>query len=213
MTATSARIRTYVVGLTGGIGSGKTTVSDLFAARYKVPVVDADIVSREVVAPGEPALAELVQQFGADITGADGQLDRAALKRIVFADADKRKTLEAILHPAIRTRMAAQLAAVDAPYALMSIPLLAEGGRRDLINRVLVVDCPEALQLERVRRRDNLTEQEVMAIMQTQASRQQRLAIADDVIVNDGDAAALALRVAELHETYLGLAALAAGRT
>ncbi|MGR8921381.1 MAG: dephospho-CoA kinase [Gammaproteobacteria bacterium] len=203
-------ISTYVVGVTGGIGSGKTTVCDLFTARHAVPVVDADVVAREVVEPGTAGLAEIVRHFGHEVLDDDGRLDRRRLKRIVFADGAQREQLEAILHPRIRDRMTALLAAVTTPYGLLCVPLLAEGGRRELMRRVLVVDCPEAVQIARVRARDDLTADEVAAIMRTQASREQRLAIADDVIVNDGDTAALELEVDTLHERYLALAREAA---
>lgn len=196
-------IKSYVIGVTGGIGSGKTTVCDLFTARHDVPVVDADIVAREVVAPGEPGLAELVEAFGADILTGDGELDRRKLKGIVFDDPDKRKRLEAILHPRIRRRMREQLERIEAPYCLLCIPLLAEGGRNELIERVLVVDCEPATQIARVRARDDLTDAQVMAIMRSQATREQRLRIADDVILNDGDRDTLIDRVDALHRTYL----------
>lgn len=198
-----AVITTRVIGVTGGIGSGKTTVCDLFATRHDVPVVDADIVAREVVAPGEPALAELVEAFGADILTSVGELDRRKLKGIVFDDARKRKRLEAILHPRIRQRMREQLERIDTPYCLLCIPLLAEGGRNELIERVLVVDCDEDTQIARVRARDDLTDAQVMAIMRSQATREERLRIADDVILNDGDRDALIERVDALHRIYL----------
>lgn len=197
----------YVVGVTGGIGSGKSTVCRVFTDRHGVVVIDADQVAREVVEPGTPALAAIVTSFGADVVGVDGRLDRAKLRGIVFADPARRSELEAITHPAIRAGMRAHVAAVTGPYCMLGIPLLAEGGRNDLIDRVLVVDCPEALQIERVRARDHLTEAEVAAIMRTQASREARLRIADDVVMNDGDTSSLAGRVDELHEMYLQLAA------
>jgi len=199
--------RAYVVGVTGGIGSGKSTVCRVFTERHGIAVIDADQVAREVVEPGRPALAAIVSSFGAEVLGSDGRLDRARLRGIVFADPARRTELEAITHPAIRHGMRAHVAAVDGAYCLLGIPLLAEGGRNDLIDRVLVVDCPEAVQIERVRARDHLTEAEVAAIMRTQASRETRLRIADDVVVNDGDTASLASRVDELHNMYLQLAA------
>lgn len=198
--------RAFVVGVTGGIGSGKSTVCNVFTARHGIPVIDADQVAREVVEPGTPGLAAIVAAFGAEVLGADGRLDRARLRAIVFADPARRTALEAITHPAIRQRMREQVAAVTTPYCLLGIPLLAEGGRHDLVDRVLVVDCPEALQVARVQARDNLTEAEVAAIMRTQATREARLRIADDVVLNDGDTAALAGRVDELHAMYLSLA-------
>jgi len=199
--------RAYVVGVTGGIGSGKSTVCRVFTERHGIVVIDADQVAREVVEPGTPALAAIVAAFGQEVLGSDGRLDRARLRSIVFADPARRTELEAITHPAIRHGMRAHVAAVRDPYCLLGIPLLAEGGRHDLIDRVLVVDCPEALQVARVRERDHLTEAEVAAIMRTQASRETRLRIADDVVVNEGDTASLAGRVDELHEMYLQLAA------
>ena len=199
--------RAYVVGVTGGIGSGKSTVCRVFTDRHGIVVIDADQVAREVVEPGTPALTAIVATFGAEVVGKDGRLDRARLRGIVFADPGRRGELEAITHPAIRAGMRAHVEAVPGAYCMLGIPLLAEGGRNDLIDRVLVVDCPEALQVERVRARDHLTEAEVAAIMRTQASREARLRIADDVVVNDGDTASLAGRVDELHKMYLQLAA------
>jgi dephospho-CoA kinase len=197
----------YAVAVTGGIGSGKTFVCNLFAARHGVPVIDADVIAREVVEPGEPGLAAIVSAFGPDVLDANGRLDRARVRALVFADEARRRQLEDILHPQIRARMRAQALAVTTPYCLLSIPLLAEGGHRDGIDRVLVVDCPESLQIRRVQARDHLTEPEVIAIMSTQASRAARLRIADDVIVNDGDDAALTAQVDALHVKYLDLAA------
>jgi dephospho-CoA kinase len=200
-------MRAFVVGVTGGIGSGKTTVCNEFSANHGVPVIDADLIAREVVEPGEPALSEIIETFGPETLDEHGCLDRAHLKRIVFADESKRKLLESLLHPRIRNRIESQVSTIHEPYCLLCIPLLAEGNENELIDRVLVVDCAEALQISRVRIRDNLTEQEVIAIMRTQASREARLQIADDVIVNEGDAALLANRVQELHNTYVKLAA------
>jgi dephospho-CoA kinase len=198
---------TYVVAVTGGIGSGKSTVCRVFTERHGVCVIDADVVAREVVEPGTAAHTAIVACFGREILSADGHLDRAQLRRIVFADAARRAELESITHPAIRTRMREHVAAVDGPYCLLGIPLLAEGARNELIDRVLVVDCPERLQIERVRARDHLTDADVAAIMRTQASREARLRIADDVVLNESNTAALAGRVDELHDMYLRLAA------
>lgn len=202
---------TFVVAVTGGIGSGKSTISDCFSKQYGIAVIDADIVSREVVEPKQPALSELVACFGSEVLDTEGRLDRPQLKRIVFADDAKRKQLEAILHPRIRRRMAEHITAVRSRYCLLGIPLLAEGGNRELIDRVLVVDCAEATQLARVLKRDNLTEPEVLAIMRSQASREQRLAIADDIIVNDGDVAGLGQEIETLHQRYCALADQKAG--
>lgn len=199
--------RAYVVAVTGGIGSGKSTVCERFRQRHGVPVIDADQVAREVVAPGEPALAAIAECFGATVLAADGTLDRARLRALVFADPARRHALEALLHPRIRARMLAHVEAVDAPYCLLGIPLLAEGGRAPFIDRVLVVDCHEALQIARVQARDHQDASQVEAIMRTQASRAERLALADDVVRNDGDIAALDEAVDALDRRYRQLAA------
>jgi dephospho-CoA kinase len=194
------------IGLTGGIASGKTTVASLFAARG-VPVLDTDQIARNVVEPGRPALAEVVEAFGEGIVGPDGRLDRAALRSLVFADAVARKRLEAILHPEIRAELARRSATAGGPYQLWVIPLLVEGGRSDQVDRVLVVDCPAETQLVRLRARDGETEASARAILAAQASREERLAAADDVIVNEGDPEELALQVAALDTRYRALAA------
>ena len=199
----------FTVGLTGGIGSGKSTVADFFAARH-VPVIDTDVIARELTAPGGAALGEIRASFG-DAMLPDGKLDRARLRRRVFADPGARRQLEAILHPRIHQAVEQALAAQAAPYALVVIPLLVEsGGYRDLLDRVLVVDCPEALQVTRVTARSGLTEDEVRAILAAQATRAERLAIADDVIVNSASPAAIEREVAALHQRYLALASAAA---
>lgn len=194
----------FKVGLTGGIASGKTRVAEFFAARG-VPVIDSDQIAREIVAPGAPALAAIRERFGEGVMAADGDLDRRALRAIVFADPAARRDLEAITHPAIRARMAELNAQARGPYVINAIPLLTEGGGRRDLDRVLVVDCPEDLQIARVMARDQVDEAGARAVLAAQASRAARLAIADDVIVNDGDLGALEARVASLHERYLGL--------
>ncbi|MFZ9303991.1 MAG: dephospho-CoA kinase [Steroidobacteraceae bacterium] len=194
----------FKVGLTGGIASGKTRVAEFFAARG-VPVIDSDQIAREIVAPGAPALAAIRERFGEGVMAADGNLDRRALRAIVFADPAARRDLEAITHPAIRARMAELNAQARGPYVINAIPLLTEGGGRRDLDRVLVVDCPEDLQIARVMARDQVDEAGARAVLAAQASRAARLAIADDVIVNDGDLGALEARVASLHERYLGL--------
>jgi len=196
----------YRVGLTGGIASGKTTVSRLFAA-LGVPVIDSDELAREVVAPGTAGLAALVARFGTGVLQADGGLDRRALRDQVFADPAARRDLEAITHPAIRAEMDRRSASAGGPYQVLAIPLLVEGGAaRGRVDRVLVVDCPEALQVRRVMARDHSTEAQARAVLAAQASRAARLAVADDVIVNDGDLAALRDRVEALHAGYLSAA-------
>ena len=196
----------FRVALTGGIASGKSTVADLFAA-LGVPVIDTDLIAREVVEPGEPALAQLAAAFGPEVLGPDGRLDRRRLRDMVFADPTARRRLEAILHPAIRARMEAQSRAAGGPYQLLVIPLLAEGGRRDHVDRVLLVDVPESAQVERLMRRDGSSREQARAALAAQASRAVRQAIADDVIENTGGVEDLRARVAELHGEYLRLAA------
>jgi dephospho-CoA kinase len=194
------------IGLTGGIASGKTAVSDRFAA-HGVPILDADLIAREVIAPGTALRAQLFERFGPGIRAADGELDRAALRRIVFADPTLRRELEALLHPAVRARTEQLALQAHGPYQLHVVPLLVETQAADRYDRVLVVDCPEDLQWLRLRARDGLSEAEARAMLAAQASRAARLALADDVIVNDGALAALNARVATLHARYLKLAA------
>lgn len=197
----SARRPLRVV-LTGGIASGKTTVADLFAGRG-VPVIDTDVIAREVVEPGAPALAAIVEAFGAGILGPDGRMDRRRMRERIFADPDARRRLESILHPAIRAEMERQSRAAGGAYQVLVIPLLAEGGRRDHVDRVLLVDVPEELQIERLMQRDSVTREQAIASLDAQATRAQRLALADDVILNTGQVAALAGQVAALHEKYV----------
>lgn len=193
----------FRVGLTGGIASGKTTVSRLFQA-LGVPVIDSDEIARDVVAPGTPALAAIRARFGADVLQADGTLDRRALRQIVFGDPPARRDLEAITHPAIRAEMERRSRAAGGDYQLLAIPLLVEGGGgRDRVDRVLVVDCDEQTQLRRVMLRDGVDEAGARAVLAAQASRAQRLAAADDVIANDGDIARLRDQVEVLHRRYL----------
>ena len=199
----------FAVGLTGGIGSGKSTVADCFAA-LGVPVIDTDVIARELTAPGGAALEAIRAAFGATVMQADGTLDRAVLRRRVFADSAARHQLEAILHPRIRQGVAQKLATLTAPYALIVIPLLVEtGDYRDVLNRVLVVDCPEAVQIARVMARSGLAHGEIKAILAAQAGRAERLAVADDIIVNTVSLGALRAEVAALHQRYLALAAAA----
>jgi dephospho-CoA kinase len=192
----------FRVALTGGIASGKSAVANLFAT-HGVPVIDTDVIAREVVEPGQPALAAVVDAFGTGVLAADGRLDRARLRQQIFGDADARRRLEAILHPAIRAEMERQSRAAGGPYQVLVIPLLVEGGRRDHVDRVLVVDVPEATQIERLVRRDGVSRDQAEAALRAQASRDARLAFADDVIENTGDVAALEKQVAELHCHYL----------
>ena len=197
----------YRVALTGGIASGKTTVANLFAARG-VPLIDTDLIAREVVEPGQPALAAAAAAFGPDVLDPQGRLDRRRLREIIFAEAAARARLEAILHPAIRAEMERQSAAVAniSPYQLLVIPLLAEGGRRDHVDRVLVVDAPESMQVERLMVRDSVTREQAQASLRAQASRAARLAMADDVVTNSGQLQHLREQVDALHANYVNLA-------
>ena len=200
------------IGLTGGIASGKSAAAAVFAG-LGVPVIDSDVIAREVVAPGSPGLAAIRARFGEGVLQADGQLDRRALRAQVFADPTARRELEALTHPLIRERMAAQSAAAGGPYQIHAIPLLVEGGaRRPGIDRVLVIDCPEEIQVQRVMARDRVDEAGALAVLAAQASRAQRLAAADDVIVNDQGLETLREAVVTLHQRYLGLAAVYGAR-
>jgi dephospho-CoA kinase len=197
------------IGLTGGIGSGKTSVSDVFS-ELGVPVIDTDVVARQLTARDGAALPEIRSAWGESVVRPDGELDRDALRRRIFADPDERRRLEAILHPLIRRQVVAELAALDAPYVVVVIPLLVETGNyRELLDRVLVVDCPESLQVERVRARNGLNAEEVSAIISAQANRASRIAAADDVIANDADSRSLRDQVLSLDAKYREIA----GRT
>jgi len=200
--------RAFRVALTGGIASGKTTVANLFAA-HGIPLVDTDLIAREVVEPGQPVLGAVARAFGDDVLCPDGRLDRRLLREIIFDDPTARARLEAILHPAIRAEMERQSAAAAqaGPYQVLVIPLLAEGGRRDHVDRVLVVDAPETVQIERLMARDSVTREQAQASLRAQAKRETRLGIADDVVTNTGRIEDLREQVAALHERYVKLAA------
>jgi dephospho-CoA kinase len=197
-----------VIGLTGGIGSGKSAVADLFAARG-ITVVDTDAIAHALTTAGGAAMPAIRAAFGAEVVSAEGALDRAAMRALVFADPATRKRLEAILHPMIREESERQLLAAAGdgrPYAILMVPLLVESGDyRKRVDRVAVVDCAEATQIARVMNRNGLTRSEVERILAAQASRAERLAAADDVIDNDGDLAALPAQIERLHLKYLGL--------
>jgi dephospho-CoA kinase len=198
--------RSYRVGLTGGIASGKSTAAKYFGA-LGVPILDSDQVARDVVEPGQPPLERLVERFGAKILTPDGHLDRPALRDIVFSDPKARADLEALTHPAIGAAMEAKSATAGGPYQILVIPLLVEKNLRSHVDRVLVVDCEETLQLERLRTRDGSSAQQAQAILDAQAPRAARLKVADDVIKNDADMSAVRSQVAALHARYLELAA------
>jgi dephospho-CoA kinase len=196
----------YVVGLTGGIGSGKSAVADEFA-RLGATVVDTDAIAHELTRAGGAAIAEVRRVFGDAAIAADGAMDRARVRALVFADAAAKQRLEAILHPLIRAESERRIAAAAGPYVVYVVPLLVESGDyRRRMQRVLVVDCPEATQIERVQSRSNLSAEQVRAIIASQAPRAARLAAADDVIDNSSTIAALRKQIAELHARYLGLA-------
>ena len=195
----------FVVGLTGGIGSGKSAAADCFAAQG-ITVVDTDAIAHELAAAGGPAMPALLAEFGPEVAAPDGALDRARMRRLVFADPAARGRLEAILHPLIRALAAARCRDAASPYVILAVPLLVESGTyRDRCNRIVVVDCPESLQISRVMARNALPEAEVRAIMAAQASRAERMAVADDVLRNDGDLHHLETQVADLHRRYLRL--------
>ena len=200
---------TYVVGLTGGIGSGKSTIAELFA-ELGVPIVDADLVARQVVEKGSPLLAEIAAHFGPEILLEDGALNRAALREKIFANETQKHWLNQLLHPAIRHEMLRQLAAQQAPYCIFMVPLLIENNLTALCQRILVVDVLEHTQVERAGQRDNNQVEQIKRIMQSQVSRQERLKYADDVINNNEDLIAslpqLKQKVLDLHHLYLQLA-------
>lgn len=198
----------FIVGVTGGVAAGKSAVTRRFEA-LGVSVADADLVARAVVEPGSDGLAAVVAAFGADVLADDGHLDRAAMRQRVFADADARRQLEAIIHPRVREQLQAQCAAAPGAYAIAAIPLLAEGGGRAAypwLDRIVLVDVPVAIQRERLMRRDGIEETLAERMIAAQATRAARLAIADDVIVSDGPIEALDGHVAALHRRFLQLA-------
>lgn len=197
----------YVIGLTGGIGSGKSTVADLFVERG-AGLVDADAIARELTAADGVAMPMLIAEFGRTILAANGALDRAVMRRMAFADPSIKNRLECILHPLVRKISTERCRAATEPYVILAVPLLVESGAyRDRCDRIVVVDCPESLQVERVMARSGLSADEVEAIMAAQATRSQRLAVADDIVANDGDRAELFAQVDALHLKYLALLA------
>ena len=203
--------RVFSVGLTGGVASGKSLVARQFV-RLGARLIDTDEIAREVVAPGEPGLAAIREEFGAGVLTAAGELDRRALRKLVFDDADQRRRLETLLHPLIRARTLARLEAASGPYAIVAVPLLVETDFGAIVDRVLVVDAPEEAQLERLMRRDGLPRAEAAAMIAAQAKRAARLAAAHDVIDNGGDERATLVQVERLHRLYLELASRNAPR-
>jgi dephospho-CoA kinase len=205
----------YVVGISGGIGSGKTTVTDLFA-KYGVEVIDADVIAREVVEPGTPALKAIVDKFGHSVlddsyssssgNASSGRLDRAKLRTLVFNDSEIKNWLNQLLHPAIRQQMLLQTQQAKSVYCLLSVPLLVENKLYEHVDRVVIVDVDGQTQIKRTLLRDKTNEQQIRAIMHAQATRQQRLAVADDVIDNNGKVDDLVKQITLLHQNYLQLA-------
>ena len=195
-----------VVGLTGGIASGKSLVGAMFV-KLGAALIDTDIIAREVVAPGEPGLAAVVEEFGPGVLSPSGDMNRPALRSLVFADDAKRRKLETILHPLIRSCTRAKLAELAVPYALVAVPLLVETSFGELVDRILVVDCPESLQLERLMRRDAIPKPEALAMLRAQIDRATRLKAAHDIIDNSGTAETTRRQVELTHRHYLDLAA------
>ena len=192
------------IGLTGGVASGKTTAAHAFQA-HGVTVIDADRLARRVVEPGQPALEEIRRAFGDQVLDASGRLDRSHLRRLVFGDDEARQRLEAIIHPRVREALIAERDAAGGPYVVLVVPLLVESQFHDLVDRILVVDVPEHLQLERLMRRDDVDEQLARRMMEAQLPRRRRLAHADDVVLNTGNPKQLRELVRRLHERYLEL--------
>ena len=199
----------YIIGLTGGVASGKSALEREFVERGIV-VSDADLIARRIVEPGQPALQAVVDQFGAAIVGIDGRLDRVALRQRIFNDDDARRALEAILHPVIRTQLHDECRAASGPYAVAMIPLLTEGGGREhfpWLDRILLVDAPDSVRKARLMQRDDIDADLSQRMIDAQATRQQRLAIADDIVANDGELSELQEVIAELDGRYRALAA------
>ena len=194
-----------VIGLTGGIGSGKSTIAELFAT-LGVPIIDMDQIARQIVEPGQPALAEITREFGSNILDSEGRLDRRRLRELIFDSEDKRHRLEAILHPLIRQETKNRLADLNAAYCIVVIPLLLESQQQSLVDRILVVDVPESLQISRTMQRDDISAAAVEKILASQTDRQTRLAAADDVIDNAGDLTEVRMRVVELDRLYRDIA-------
>ncbi|HEY0722332.1 MAG TPA: dephospho-CoA kinase [Gammaproteobacteria bacterium] len=193
------------IGLTGGIGCGKTAACRIFS-ELGIPVIDADQISREVVAPGTSGLVALTQLFGSTILTPEQELDRQALRVRIFADPALRKSVETILHPLIKQRMVEQSSALHAPYVILAIPLLLEAGWRDMVDRILVIDCPVETQIKRTMARDGISRAQVEAIIATQLERAARLALADDIVTNDSSFEQLREQINALHLRYLHMA-------
>lgn len=194
-----------VVGVTGGIASGKTTVANLFNQHFGIDIVDADVIAREVVAPGSDGLDKIAEHFGSQIIQADGTLDRAELRHTIFSQPQEKKWLENLLHPMIRQQMIHALSETNSPYALLVVPLLIENNLQSFTDQVLVIDVDEETQIARTMTRDNIEREQAIQIIASQASRQQRLTVADDVIVNQVSNNQLLQMVTKLHQKYLAM--------
>jgi len=192
------------IGLTGGIGSGKSTAADFFA-ELGIPVIDADTIAHQLTISTHPIFTKIVHHFGNTVLDSNGQLKRAKLRELIFSDTTAREWLENLLHPVILQEMAQRLQTVTTSYCILVIPLLAEKKLAPFVDRVLVIDAPENLQIQRTQQRDKLTLAQINSVLQTQTSRAERLALADDIIYNDGDLAKLKQQVTQLHKRYLSL--------
>ena len=193
------------IGLTGGIGSGKSTVAKLFNTHYNIPVIDADIIARQLVEPGQPALLLIQQTFGKAIINKGGTLNRNKLRDTIFSDANKKQQLEAILHPLIYEKMQSQFDKQTSPYSILCIPLLMETGMTNFVDRILVIDCSVNTQIKRVTQRDQLSTDRILSIINSQVSRKYRLSLADDIIDNSNSDTQLAEQVKKLHNLYINL--------
>jgi len=195
-----------VIGLTGGIGSGKSAAAKFFE-EMGICVVDTDKIAREIVAPGQPALKEIEKVFGKEILNPDRSLNRSRLKQIIFGDSESRIKLESILHPPIKEKMLQLVTQCQTPYCVVIIPLLVEQNWQNMVDRVLMIDTPQSLQLKRVRERDKLDDKMILSIIGSQASRSAKIAASDDVVMNDQDLDNLKRQLSDLHQRYLLLAA------
>ncbi len=195
----------YIIGLTGGISSGKTTVANLFQHHFNIGIVDADVVAREVVGPGTIGLSEITEHFGRDILSPNGELNRTALRSRVFTDQNEKTWLNNLLHPMIRDKMKQDLDTITTPYALLVVPLLVENQLQSMTDRILVVDVSTEVQIRRTMERDNVSKSQVESILSAQASRADKLKFADDVIQNDNENIDLLPQVSKLHQHYMSL--------
>jgi len=192
------------IGLTGGIGCGKSTAANIFQ-EFNIPIIDADVIAHDIVEPGQPTLDIILQTFGQHLKRPDDTLNRAVLRDLIFKNPDKRHQLEAIMHPVISKQMIEIRSTLDTPYCLMVIPLLIEAKQENMVDRLLVIDCSEASQKQRVLKRPGMSDSQLQQILEAQATRQERLSAADDIVQNDGDIASLRKQILNLHIQYLQL--------